>query len=628
MSKQSIAYRLSFYISTAIIALFLVFIFIVFKYSRELMRENVEKNAISLSTTVISKIRGYVVTTQEIGNNTALQIPYYAQNSDIDIFLKGVISRYPFIRSINVKLIKGFSPDNQIEFSVFREDSEIVEDNHIESTAKDSLIRTRATGWTEPFRSQIQNQVVSTYYTPIIIKTEMTDSLNVGYVTIDLSLSYLNDEINRIKIGDHGFAFLVSSQGTYITHPREDWILSQNIKNLSETVYKGDKRIFTDLIKNSLSGNFIAYPSILNHQKSWVHIAPVPENRWILIFVMPFSELYYDLRIMMVKMILISLTGVVIIFFVITYISKKLMNPLAQITSEIHEFSTAGRTKSFRNEVEILENSFNQIQIWYDKFKHEQEASRQNSKKIKQELEQASEIIKNIIPAEVPDFPGKDEIEICSAYKPANIIGGDLYDYFLVDENHLLLAIGDVSGKGISAALFMGVAHTLLRSNASGKSAKDIVKEMNKELFYKNHNQYFLTLFVAVLDLKTGQLNYCNAAHTTSMILKEDGSIVELGETHGLPLGLYKNREYEGSISKLSLNDMLILYTDGINETIDSEGLLFGENRLKEELQKHKGKLASEVINYLEESLREFRKEAKQIDDYSIVVLKYLPKLG
>jgi sigma-B regulation protein RsbU (phosphoserine phosphatase) len=154
---------------------------------------------------------------------------------------------------------------------------------------------------------------------------------------------------------------------------------------------------------------------------------------------------------------------------------------------------------------------------------------------------------------------------------------------------------------------------------------KEIVKEVNKELFHQNKNQYFLTLFVAVLNLKTGIVNYCNAAHTTSLILKENGSIQELAKTHGLPLGLYKDKEYTDSETKLSANDVLILYTDGITEMINSTGELFGENNFKEEIKKLKGNSPNEIITKIEKHLEEYRKGVKQSDDYSIVALKYLP---
>lgn len=173
--------------------------------------------------------------------------------------------------------------------------------------------------------------------------------------------------------------------------------------------------------------------------------------------------------------------------------------------------------------------------------------------------------------------------------------------------------------------MFMGVVHTLLRSNtaASGMLSKNIVQELNRELFQKNQNQYFLTLFVGVLDLNNGLLNYCNAAHTTSFVLSREGEIIELTGTHGLPVGLYANKYYEGSVYKLIENDVLFMYTDGVTETIDADMDRFGEKRLKNILAGLKGKSPKEIVFSVENKLRVFKGVGGQVDDYSIVALKF-----
>ena len=152
-----------------------------------------------------------------------------------------------------------------------------------------------------------------------------------------------------------------------------------------------------------------------------------------------------------------------------------------------------------------------------------------------------------------------------AALNPAESIGGDLYDYFFIDSNHLLFTMGDVSGKGIPAALFMAVAHTMIKSKATILSAKHIVEQVNNELSYQNYNQHFLTLFLGILDLETGVLSYCNAAHNYPFLVKKSKDVHLLEKTHGLPLGVYSNKSYSGDSIVLREGDMLVLYTDGGN---------------------------------------------------------------
>ncbi|MBN2773616.1 MAG: SpoIIE family protein phosphatase [Prolixibacteraceae bacterium] len=632
MSKRSTAFRLSFYISTAIISVLLIVIFIVYKSSHNLIENDIEKSAVTQSMPVVTEIRKNVVSTQELTKNIARQIPYFAAKGDIEHLTRSIISNYIQLQAIHVNLKKNIFPDEIINYSAYRENDSIIfltSSDQIaiceeELSQSNKITSQGISGWTEPFICDASHEPVSMYCYPIKIG-EAGNEKEAGYVMIELSLTFLNKLIQDINTGISGFSFLISSEGTYLTHPQKEWILNHNIKNLSDSVYHGKRNDLNRVLEGNTSGYFVAYPRLLNHKKSWVYYTHIPENNWALIFVLPFSELYSDVWMLLFKLIIVSLAGIIAIFFLVSYISKRLMNPLAQIASEIHEFSSAGRLEVSKNEVETLEKSYALIQAWYNKFSSESEKNKQSSKHLQRELEQASEIINSIIPTGSPELKGAGNIEIFSAYKPVNIIGGDFYDYFLLDEDHLLIVIGDVSGKGISAAIFMGVAHTLLRSKTSEMTSKKIVETVNKELFKKNQHQYFLTLFVGVLDLNTGFLNYCNAAHTTSMVLRNNGEIVELKGSHGLPLGLYTNRKYDDDVTKLNENDVLFIYTDGITETIDVNGNLFTEKRLKKILLELINETPENIIKEVETKTNLFRGRARQVDDYSMVALKYRP---
>lgn len=593
------------------------------------MRENVENNAIGMSSRVIGVINGDINTSREVAYNAALQMPFYANDGGIELFIRGLINHYPFIQSISVEICENNGCQSPGRYSVRRSDDGIIYlDNAVGKTLNfhksptlDSLILIQKPGWLEPYRSEYQNQVVAMYFTPIMIQTSGNNSVYAGSLMLELSLNYIDKEIKNIKIGKSGFAFLVSSGGTYLTHPRSDLVLKENFKNLSSRVYKGDKDVLTNALKGKVSGSFTAYPRILDFKRSWVYYTPIKETGWLLLFVMPYAELYQSLRIMLSQIIGLSVVSVLILFFLVVYISRKITDPLAQIASEIHKFSTAGRVKTSKSELENLEKSFIQMQAWYKKFKLEQDLTLKSEKQIKNDLEQASEIIRKIIPDEkLPETLSKN-IELASAYKPANVIGGDLFDYFLIDDSHFLVAMGDVSGKGISAALFMSVAHTLLKSHSKGGEASKIVNEINQELYRRNKNQYFVTLFIGIIDLKTGLMDYCNAAHTSTFIRTEKGLIKELNETHGLPLGLFLNNEYKRASIALHPGDTIFLYTDGLTETINVNGDFFGKDKLKQILS-NKTTTISDVIIQVENELKLFSNSGKQTDDYSMIALR------
>jgi sigma-B regulation protein RsbU (phosphoserine phosphatase) len=231
----------------------------------------------------------------------------------------------------------------------------------------------------------------------------------------------------------------------------------------------------------------------------------------------------------------------------------------------------------------------------------------------------------DLIKTTFPAFPNRTDLDLYAIYKPARVVSGDLFDYFLIDNENLVFTIGDVSGKGIPAAIFMSVAQTIIRSKADGKSSKKIVTKSNIELSTSNHHQYFLTLFLGVLNLRTGILNYCNAAHDFPYILKPDGKITELNEAHGLPLGLYPDKEYKESKIKIEKGDTIILYTDGVTELLNEQKIQFGSGRLKEKLQILGNLPPTEIVSSLEKDLEDFRGDHPQADDICLFAIKYKP---
>ena len=631
MSKKSLAFRLSLYISLAIITVLLVLIIIVYKSSQSLFLDNVEKSAIIMNSTIINEVDDELSSVEEVAKITAQQFPFYMENGkgNVSILLTHILEQYEYISAIYLvpsnlvdrgknRIFASYVKDQKIHYIEFSPDSGIF---RAEIEGLGNLTGLKETTWTEPFISKLSQVPVSMFCHPIILESNTKDSLT-GYILIELSLNVLSDILGNHRIGKSGLSFIVSGDGTYLAHPDKTWIVNKNFLNPEDLALIDNSDILKEIMSRGSSGNLVVKTNLPKYKKSWLSYSLLTENDWKIIIVIPYQELFKGIWFMVLKISIISLLSIIIIFFLITYISRRLMNPLAQIASDIHEFSTAGRIQISKNEAETLRKSFTLIKAWYEKFQMEREKNKADSKLIRTELRNASEIVNNIIPSQNPEFLNEN-IEIYSSYKPANIIGGDFYDYVMIDDSHLLIAIGDVSGKGISGALFMSVAHTILKRNTGGMLAKNIVKSLNEELAKKNPHQYFLTLFVGVLDLNTGLINYCNAAHTSSMVIKSDGNCNLLTETHGLPLGLYQDKQYSGSVIKLSPGDSLFLYTDGITEMLDSQGQRFGEKRLKKSLTECQSKSPIEIVNDIETNITLFRGKVQQVDDYCMVALKF-----
>lgn len=208
--------------------------------------------------------------------------------------------------------------------------------------------------------------------------------------------------------------------------------------------------------------------------------------------------------------------------------------------------------------------------------------------KIESELRIAREIQMGMIPHIFPPFPELSEIDLFASLLSAKEVGGDLYDFFLIDSERMCFAIGDVSGKGIPASLFMAVTRTLLRSVADKqKTSAQIVSSINKTLSLSNESNMFVTLFLGILDIKTGELKYCNAGHNPPVLIKNREKVNYFNITKAIPVGLFEDYTYKEEVMQLAAGDQIFLYTDGLTEAEDVSNRLFGDDMLLEILREH-----------------------------------------
>jgi len=358
----------------------------------------------------------------------------------------------------------------------------------------------------------------------------------------------------------------------------------------------------------------------LNDQKAWFYYSPLSNSNWMVIIAFPESELFQEINIIFQKIILVAGFGILILFLLNIFIFWKILDPLVRITYAIQ------RARDSKNEIKMLAESLDDWQAKYGILLEDQSKTASEKLKFQKDMERAREIHLNIVPQGKPIFPDYPEIDLYAVLKPAEIIGGDLYDYFFIDKNHLLIAIGDVSGKGIPASLFMAIASTLIKSNAKILSSKEIVSLVNNELSERNSNQYFVTLFLGILDIQSGVLDYCNAAHNFPYVLRSDGSLQTLSKSHGLPLGIYKNKIYKSSSFEFGFGDTLLLYTDGVINARDTAGQHYGTEKLEHNLLTVNDLTTEEIVNHLLKSIIFFEGGKSQADDISLLAVKYLDK--
>jgi len=346
---------------------------------------------------------------------------------------------------------------------------------------------------------------------------------------------------------------------------------------------------------------------------------------------------------------ILTSSAIFLIFFVLAYlVVDRVSKPLTHLTEYIRsmvakEFAPAPDTVDRLNK--IAERSNDEVGKLAGAFVHmeetlqnyivnltettaEKERIEAAKQKIESDLKIATDIQNSMLPKVFPGVPHRPEFDMYASVHPAKEVGGDLYDFFFIDDSTLLFAVGDVSGKGVPAALFMAVAMQVLKRAASERTgAAAIVKYLNDKLSDGNDAFMFVTFFLAILDIETGRLEYCNGGHNPPYIMRVDGTLIDLKERHGMALGIAGDMPYGSAETVMNPGDYIYIYTDGVTEAMDVDEHLFTEERLEAALRSvPPGTSPNEVISAVNESVRLFALGAPQADDITSVSLRYLKK--
>ncbi len=245
---------------------------------------------------------------------------------------------------------------------------------------------------------------------------------------------------------------------------------------------------------------------------------------------------------------------------------------------------------------------------------------------IKSDLALAAEIQLAILPQDFPPFDDlKDTVDVYASMKPAKDVGGDFYDITRIDEDHIGLTMADVSGKGVPAAMFMAVSHTLLRLAGKKKlKPEDVIIESNNVLAAESFDNMFVTLFYAIMNVRTGEVQYVNAGHNPPYILHKDGTLETLPTSKNICLGVLEDYTYTSDSLTLQKGDCLVTFTDGVTEACSTSNELYGESRLEALLPTLAGQSARSILDNVINAVHAHAEGAEQSDDITMLVAKRL----
>ena len=240
------------------------------------------------------------------------------------------------------------------------------------------------------------------------------------------------------------------------------------------------------------------------------------------------------------------------------------------------------------------------------------------------ELNVGREIQMSMIPLTFPAFPDQKEFTVYASLEPAREVGGDFYDFFFVGENRFCVCMGDVSGKGVPSALFMAVAKTLIKSRAADDpSTASILTHVNDELSANNNENMFVTLFIAIIDIETGEVLFTNAGHIPPYVLSKNGALSRLDQRHGPVVAALEGMVYSEARVKLAPANTLFIYTDGVTEAMDAEANFFSEERLAGSLEAMDRITAEKAVTETVAAVKSFEGGVEQTDDVTVLAFQY-----
>lgn len=358
----------------------------------------------------------------------------------------------------------------------------------------------------------------------------------------------------------------------------------------------------------------------------WLFSNEQGQNRW---------DLWQNIYTMMG--VAINFLFVVSIVF-LRYVEKNITGPLELLSAVTGQFAGFDH-KDVENsrvfigefhpaktgdEIEKLSGSFKEMMTDITDYVENLQTITAEKERISAELGIATQIQADMLPRIFPAFPDREEFDIYASMNPAREVGGDFYDFFLIDDSHLAVVIADVSGKGVPAALFMVIAKTLIKNHAQfGSDPADIFTITNNQLCEGNEAGLFVTAWLGVLNLLTGEFVYVNAGHNPPLLKQAGGEFEYLKSPAGFVLAGMEDIRYTQRSTWFSKGDKLILYTDGVTEAENKEQEEYGSGRLRETVNRGKEKDAKTLVTEICRSVADFAGGAQQFDDITVVSLVY-----
>ncbi len=635
---RSIALKLILSIVSATTVIFACIFWYNYRVSRELIERHAEENAGNIALAAAGRVQTVLGRVETLGRTTARFVETGNLDHDaLERLLRDMVggngeaygmgvSFAPFAldpgRRLNAPYVyrKGGAHEGLATLSL---------DEAYDYTQQEwytAAEAARAPVWSEPyFDKGAGNALMTTYSVPIYRGDGPAQRL-FAIVTVDVALDWLERIVSPLRVFQNGYGFLLSHRGTFLTHPLPALVMKQTIFDVATA--RGDQNLM-GIGRRMVAGErgFVLHRSVLTGKDGFVFFMPLEPTRWSIGIVCPEDELFADVYRLNKVMFTLGFAGFAILLGVIVLIAGSITRPLRTLAEAASNIGLGQLDRGVpvitsRDEVGDLAGVLTQMVASLRQYVKNLTETTAAKERIESELKIAHDIQLGSLPT---SFPTRPELELHAVLTPAREVGGDLYDFFWSGERTLCFAVGDVSDKGVAAALFMATTKTLHKIVAlANDDPSEVMAETNRTLAAENRADMFVTLFSARLDVETGEVRYCNAGHNPPLRLAPDGQVSALGAATGPAAGIFEDARYGEERLLLAPGEALVLFTDGVTEARDPAGAMYGDDRLEALVGRGVGLSAQALTTAIEHDVVSFAAGAAPADDVTILVLRYL----
>ena len=496
--------------------------------------------------------------------------------------------------------------------------------NYFEREWYKRAIESGDTGITSVYMDSFKKGATISCSTPV-----MKDGETVAVLSMDILTKNLQEEMQAMKMPQGAYVFVITDDGQLIADTRLEGGVTEQM-HISAGEY-GDETIIERLLSGkegvtlASDGNYYAYSPIVTTR--WAFCVSIPQT-YVLA---PLSGVDTNVRIAILDFVIFSLMFCGVLLYLTSHYSEELLRPIRELKEDVDIISSGNLNwkVEIRNNDEIgdLGEAFNRMTDDLRTYIADLTRVTGERERIRAELDVAARIQRDMLISTFPAFPDRRDFDIYAGMTPAKEVGGDFYNFFLTDEDHLCMVIADVSGKGIPAALFMMMVTTQMQNCArQGMSPSEVLRTVNEQLCATNREKMFVTAWLGILDLKTGHLRAANAGHEYPVLRMSGGAFEVLKDSHSFVLGGMSGVNYKEYELELKPGSCLFLYTDGVPEATRADNEMFGMQRTLDALNSVSDDSPRVLLEGVEAAVRLFVQDEPQFDDLTMMCVRYMGK--